>query len=57
MPIEFIIRNKYSYPGGSYGNYGGYDIILIKLKKSASGEALPVFLPIDENFPDLVTIL
>ena len=31
---EYFIRPSLSYPGGNYGNYGGYDIILIKLKES-----------------------
>jgi len=32
LPVDYIIRNKYSYPGGSYGEYGGYDLVLIRLK-------------------------
>ncbi len=56
IPIEYIIRNKFSYPGGSYGQYGGYDIILIKLKEpvSKSGpETVAIYLPEDESYPDL----
>ena len=56
LPIEYIIRNKFSYPGGSYGDFGGYDIILIKLKFPVSKigpETVPIHLPTDENFPDL----
>ena len=57
IPIEFIIRNKFSYPGGMYGEYGGYDVILFKLKESITNkfgpEVVPIFLPKDEKFPDV----
>ena len=56
LPVEYIIRNKFSYPGGSYGTYGGYDIILIKLRNPVSSlgpETTPVLLPRDQNYPDL----
>ena len=40
-PIDYFIRPRESYPGGNYGNYGGFDIILIKLKKSVAKKFSP----------------
>lgn len=60
LPVEYIIRNKYAYPGGSYGEYGGYDLVLIKLKEPVSSkgpELEPISLPEDENFDDLVRLV
>ena len=33
IEVDYIIRPSKSYPGGNYGSYGGYDVILLKLKK------------------------
>ena len=33
IDVDYIIRPSKSYPGGNYGSYGGYDVILLKLKK------------------------
>jgi len=57
LPVDYIIRNKYSYPGGSYGEYGGYDLVLIRLKDpvSSKGQELePIYLPENEHFNDIV---
>jgi hypothetical protein len=54
--VEYIIRNKFSYPGGTYGSYGGYDIVLLKLAEPVSKlgpEVASVHLPLDESFPDI----
>ena len=42
--VDYIIRPNGAYPGGNYGHYGGFDIVLIKLKKEIQG-ARPVCLP------------
>lgn len=43
--VEYFIRPNGAYPGGNYGSYGGYDIILIKLKKPADKQWKPICLP------------
>jgi len=34
--VDFIISHKDGYKGGMYGAYGGYDVILVKLRKPVS---------------------
>ena len=36
IDVDYIIRPSKSYPGGNYGSYGGYDVILLKLKKKVA---------------------
>ena len=51
--VDFIIRPRNSYPGGNYGKYGGYDVILIKLKTAVEMKGVhPICLPASIDFPD-----
>ena len=44
--VRTIVINKDGYQGGMYGEYGGYDIILIKMSGSAKREHyLPACVP------------
>lgn len=44
--IEEIIRPREAYPSGGYGDYGGIDVILIKLKKPVNVNVnVPICLP------------
>jgi len=46
--VDYIIRPRESYPGGNYGSYGGYDVVLVKLKKGVEDKSLsPICLPPD----------
>ena len=49
--MDHIIRPRHSYPGGNYGEYGGYDIILIKLKRKVA-KIEPACLPPSKDFDD-----
>ena len=31
IDVDYIVRPEKSYPGGNYGSYGGYDLVLLKL--------------------------
>jgi len=58
IEVDYIIRPSKSYPGGNYGSYGGYDVILLKLKKKANKGEKPkdysrICLPDSEKFNDL----
>lgn len=44
--IDYVIRHKQSYRGGgSYGEFGGFDITLIHLEKPAESKFKPACLP------------
>ena len=32
IEVDYIIRPENSYPGGNYGTYGGFDLVLLKLR-------------------------
>ena len=57
MQLDYIVRPKNAYMGGNYGDYGGYDIILLKLKASIKSTLGPghdaICLPKDETYNDV----
>lgn len=45
MLVDFIITHKDGYKGGSYGSYGGYDVIIVKTRDPIPNTVKKICLP------------